>query len=162
MGIYVYTLRKKHVEAQLDGIYPIDVIASQYAYKDSYSLRYRQITYARRDARYRTAAKNAQQYYYDRVEKEFGTCRMHNFFFAMGGLEDGNKVYRMINGLPSVHDDDPDAWHTTEYAGRLFKLRSEWIVSKDCPKHKWYETCLLDDNITPVYQCERCDTMKEN
>ena len=36
MGTYVYSLRKKHVEAKLEGIYPIDVIAYQYAYKESY------------------------------------------------------------------------------------------------------------------------------
>jgi hypothetical protein len=166
MGTYVYSLRKKHVEAKLDGIYPIDVIAYQYAYKESYP-RQGEYGYVERQCmagRVASLAKKARQHYLDRAKEEFGTI-MRDFYFANGGLEDGSLVYKMFQWLPTAHYDDrvPATLEGSpaEQVGRLFKVgRGQWIVSDTCPEHRWFETCLLADQLTPAYQCERCDTMK--
>jgi hypothetical protein len=167
MGTYVYSLRKKHVEAKLDGIYPIDVISFEYAYKETHVRQgeYGYASYQRMSGRVCSLAKKAQDHYFNRSREEYGTL-MRDFYFAHGGLEDGSHVFKMFQFLPTTgYDDIPSVASAgpCQPVGRLFKVgRGQWIVSDACPEHKWFETCLLADQLTPAYQCERCDTMKVN
>ncbi len=166
MGTYVYSLRKKHVEAKLDGLYPIDVVAYEYAYKENYT-RQGEYGYAQSQCmtgRVNSLAKKARQHYLDRSKVEFGTV-MRDFYFATGGLKDGSLVYKMFQWLPTAHYDDrvPATLEGSpaEKVGRLFKVgRGQWIVSDICPKHKWRYYTEVEDGIH-TSMCERCDSIKD-
>lgn len=174
MGTYVYSLRKKHVEANLEGIYPIDVISCEYAYKETYVRKgeWGYPEYQRMSGRVCSLAEKAKDHYFNRAQEEFGTTQ-RDFYFVMGGLEDGNHVYKIHQWLPTtVYDEIPDA-SPAEKVGRLFKVgRGQWIVSTLCPKHRWNEIgygSITDANDNPIimkldsviHQCERCDHIKE-
>ncbi len=176
MGTYVYSLRKKHVEANLEGIYPIDVVSFEYAYKETYVRQgeYGYASYQRMSGRVYSLAKKAQEHYYNRAREEFNTT-MRDFYFAHGGLTDGSHVFKMFQCLPSTgHDAAPfDSAGPCQSVGRLFKVgRGQWIVSTLCPKHRWNEIgygSITDANDNPIimkldsviHQCERCDHIKE-
>ena len=166
MGTYVYSLRKKHVEANLDAIFPIDVISYEYAYKESFVREgeYGYAEYCRMTGRVLSLAKKARKYYTDRAYAEFGRGE-RDFYFANGGLTDGTPVYKMVGSLPTAHYDDGIPRQLTgkeaEKVGRLFKVgRGKWIVSTICPKHKWVEYTTAHDG-TPLHQCERCDAISD-
>jgi hypothetical protein len=154
MGIYVYSLRKKHVEATL-GISTIDVVSYEYAYKESF-IREGEYGYAaiqRLAGRVSSLAEKARDHYL----QHGGTNG--NFYFAMGGLQDGTPVYEMHQSLPTAcYDDSP--CNNAKLMGRLYKIgRGKWTVSEVCPKHDYEEYTTMDD--APLYQCQRCDATTE-
>jgi len=158
MGAYIYSLRKKHVEANLEGIYPIDVVALEYAYKESYVREgeYGYAAYRRMAGRVYSLATKAKEHYYNRAREEYGTTQ-RDFYFAMGGLGDGNSVFKIFQCLPTAGYDDSvyESAGPCQPVGRLFKVgRGQWIVSTLCPRHKWNEYTTAHDG-TPLYQCER-------
>jgi len=162
MGTYVYSLRKKHVEATLDGIYPIDVIAFEYAYKEYYTSPgdYGHNDMQRMSGRISTLAKKAGNHYRNRALEEHGEGD-HNFYIAIGGLTDGASVYQTTNWMPTTHYDGTIESGNAVAVGRLFKIgRGDWVVSKDCPAHRWADYTTAEDG-TPIYQCERCDSIKD-
>lgn len=164
MGTYVYSLRKKHVEANLEAITPIDVVAFEYAYKETYVRRgeWGYPEYQRMAGRVCSLAEKAQQHYYERALEEYGNMQ-RDFYFAMGGLEDGNQVFKMYQCLPTSGYDGGvfESAGPCQPVGRLFKVgRGKWIVSTLCPKHKWNEYTIAHDG-TPLFQCERCDAIKD-
>jgi hypothetical protein len=160
MGIYVYSLRKKHVEATL-GISTIDVVSYEYAYKESF-IREGEYGYAaiqRLAGRVSSLAQKAKDHYFNRAKEKYGTTQ-RDFYFVQGGLADGNHVYKIhqwlpITGYDEIRDDGP-----AENIGRLYKIgRGKWTVSDVCPKHDYEKYTTMDD--TPVYQCQRCDATTE-
>jgi hypothetical protein len=162
MGTYVYSLRKKHREAKLDGIYPIDVIAFEYAYKESHTIPgdYNHPYMQRLSGRISMMAEKAKVYYVQRAVDEHGDGD-HKFFVAIGGLSDGASVYQTINWTPTSHYDGTIEESNAELVGRLFKIgRGDWVVSTVCPAHKWADYTSAEDG-TPIYQCERCDAIKD-
>jgi len=162
VGIYVYTLRKKHIEANLEGIWPIDVISIEYAFKESYGMTALSREYKMMEARFRSQAMKAVEHYKARAIEEFGTDH-RDFFVVQGGFEDGNPVFKIDRYLPIMPVDAYFDCHDdrVERVGSLFKIkRGDWIVSKTCPSHKWYNYTLANDGTT-VYQCERCDAFKD-
>jgi hypothetical protein len=105
-------------------------------------------------------AKKAQEHYFGRAKEEYGTTQ-RDFYFAMGGLGDGNSVYKIYQWLPVTGYDEITEASPAEKIGRLFKVgRGQWIVSTLCPRHKWNEYTSAHDG-TPIYQCERCDSIKD-
>jgi hypothetical protein len=162
MGTYVYSLRKKHIEAKLDGIYPIDVMAFEYAYKESHTIPgdYGHAYMQRLSGRISMCAEKASAHYMQRAADEHGDGDQ-KFFIAIGGLTDGASVYQTINWMPTSHYDGTIESSNAELVGRLFKLgRGDWVVSEECPAHKWVEYTELADG-TPIHQCERCDAIKD-
>lgn len=162
MGAYVYSLRKKHVEALHDYLFPIDVVAYEYAYKESY-VREGEYGYAsmqRLSGRTSSMAEKAKQHYMDRAKEEFGTTQIP-FYFAMGGLTDGSYVYMLFQTLPTTGYDEPRPDGPATKIGRLYKVgRGKWVVSNACPEHTWHEYTVANDG-THIQQCERCDAIKD-
>lgn len=158
MGTYVYSLRKKHVEANLEGIYPIDVIPLEFGYKESFQYM-ESAGLNRLAARLCSLADKACEHYMNRARAEYGTTE-RTFHFAMGGLTDGTPVFAVENNLPTTMYDGTAPNGHYKAVGRLFKVgRGQWIVSTLCPKHNYEEYTTMDG--TPLYQCQRCDATKE-
>ena len=140
MGTYVYSLRKKHVEADLQGIWPIDVIAMEYAYKESFGYRAETRSYKMMEGRYSSLAMKAVDFHRERFTEEFGD-KDFKFFIALGGIEDGTPVMQLDSVfLPCiVYDHYFDVMDgNRKIVGNLYKIkRGKWVVSSTCPGHNW-------------------------
>ena len=168
MGTYIYSLRKAHKEARLEGIYPIDVMPLRFAYKlsDPWPGESGYAPYQRMVGRVESQADKAQDHHYDRARNEFGDIEDRWFYVSVGGdkdFQEGLRVYRTKN-IPALWCDGggiPGA----EYVGKLFKIGRKWVVSKECPGHVWKETEShkghFDPNMPmqwyPARTCKRCD-----
>jgi len=156
MGTYVYSLRKKHIEANL-GCAPVNVVSFEYAYKESFARQgeYGYSAIQRLAGRAHSLAAQARDYFMQDSPAD------RTFYFAMGGLTDGALVYSMVGTLPvTAYDDNLASRSNVTSVGRLYKLgRGKWTVSEVCPEHNYEEFTAMDD--TPVYQCQRCDTITE-
>jgi len=167
MGVYIYSLRKKHKECDLMGITPIKVISFEFAYRDSHvwpgDPGHR--AYAALVGRTKSNAIRAQAYYFDAAQDEYGTSDVP-YYIVWGGFEDGNTVYETKKGfLPTIQADTQDL-RNSNVIGKLFKVDRRWTIEMKCPGHIWnYESVKMGDfrnnqglkNMQPARSCKRCD-----
>lgn len=169
MGTYVYSLRKRHKEVLIDGIYPVDVIPLQYAYRwsDPWPGSPGYAEYSRMVGRAGSLAEKACDHHHARNRAEFGTDERHNYVVVTDGDRDwneGNAVYKLPVGfLPELWADSGSIHKDAEHVGYLFKLdRTTWAVLPECPGHTWKGGASLGD-FRPGYTrwwdaetCTRC------
>ena len=162
MGVDVYSLRKKRVEADLDAIYPVDVYALGYAYRLSnpWPGERGYAPYQRAVGRHDQIGDAAQTAAYAHALDKHGTEAV-DYYVVMGGIEDGNAVYRTNSTIPALVADDRNPG---DFVGYLYKVgRGKWIVSKQCPEHEWDETEAFFGNereMTPAWRCSRCHEVR--
>lgn len=163
MGVYIYSLRKKSKECDLQGITPVKVISFDYAYKIfggwEPSREYKALV-----GRTEANADRAAQHHLDHALNEWGTFD-RPFYVVWGGFEEGNPVYETEPGYLPTTQDDTRALLNAKIIGTLFKVGRRWVIQEKCPDHKWkYDGVAMGDfrlsggwrSMIPARSCQRC------
>lgn len=172
MGVYIYSLRKKHKECDLMGITPVKVMSFDFAYRlsDPWPGDYDYRAYKAMEARTEANALRASDAHRAAAIVEHGTDEIP-YYIVWGDFVEGALVYKTEPGKLPLIQDDSRALRNATAIGYLFKVGRRWSIEKECPGHKWsYEGCAKGDfrvkdgglraPMLPARSCTRCSKME--